>query len=399
MAKIATNGFPKENGDHPMQPKNQTDFMVIKCPSCRSKFALPSESLDGIEFPRFHCSRCDHIFSKEESLCKVTPAKTDPTTKHESLDFEIDPWTDEAEPDEESWTLGSDPSPKENSQLSLEVPRTFDMKRPISAPHENVRAETAREKNNKPTSSQMELDFSATNQFPNPIEDDSWAAIQLEGSNREKEMQFNYRDDTDPAPDKALAKLPAQIAWQALLHQRPAVWKGCLMLTAPIVLFLMVLWGLGQLLESSPQSAAWISRLIVPNGERVAPEGLFISGLKQRKVDLEDGESVRLISGTLENRSKEDFEEVQLEALTFDKSGKRLSSLKVHAGSTMANTRVKSLSLALIDELQSRPPAKRFELKSDETSDFAIALPFEEGEEAHYYTARVYSVRKKQGAE
>ena len=36
---------------------------IIQCPSCSTKFALNANQLAGIETPKFHCSRCNTIFS------------------------------------------------------------------------------------------------------------------------------------------------------------------------------------------------------------------------------------------------------------------------------------------------------------------------------------------------
>ena len=36
--------------------------MVIECPSCKTRFAIDVQQLSGIDNPRFHCSRCNHVF-------------------------------------------------------------------------------------------------------------------------------------------------------------------------------------------------------------------------------------------------------------------------------------------------------------------------------------------------
>lgn len=41
--------------------------MVIECPSCKTKFALDAQQLIGVESPRFHCSRCNHMFEISET--------------------------------------------------------------------------------------------------------------------------------------------------------------------------------------------------------------------------------------------------------------------------------------------------------------------------------------------
>jgi predicted Zn finger-like uncharacterized protein len=41
---------------------------IIQCPSCNTKFALNANQLAGIDSPKFHCSRCNTIFSINEEV-------------------------------------------------------------------------------------------------------------------------------------------------------------------------------------------------------------------------------------------------------------------------------------------------------------------------------------------
>lgn len=36
---------------------------IIQCPACHTKFAINESQLQGVDNPKFHCSRCSHIFS------------------------------------------------------------------------------------------------------------------------------------------------------------------------------------------------------------------------------------------------------------------------------------------------------------------------------------------------
>lgn len=42
--------------------------MVVECPSCKTKFSVDSDLLQGVSNPRFHCSRCDHFFEGAATL-------------------------------------------------------------------------------------------------------------------------------------------------------------------------------------------------------------------------------------------------------------------------------------------------------------------------------------------
>ena len=89
---------------------------IIQCPSCNTKFALNASQLAGIENPKFHCSRCNTIFSLEEqsngeytSTLETTtvPEPEKPTAAASSDDYfskksDSDDNTFEEEQDEES---------------------------------------------------------------------------------------------------------------------------------------------------------------------------------------------------------------------------------------------------------------------------------------------------------
>ena len=45
---------------------NTVPHIIVACPSCTTKFAVESSVVAAVEDPRFHCSRCDQVFSLEE---------------------------------------------------------------------------------------------------------------------------------------------------------------------------------------------------------------------------------------------------------------------------------------------------------------------------------------------
>ncbi len=42
--------------------------MIIQCPACQTKFSIDSTVVNAVSSPRFHCSRCDHLFRLEENF-------------------------------------------------------------------------------------------------------------------------------------------------------------------------------------------------------------------------------------------------------------------------------------------------------------------------------------------
>ncbi len=64
--------------------------MIIQCPNCQTKFSLATESLGAASSPKFHCSRCDHVFAMGD-------ASTDFADSQEQFEQEIDEETDFSE--------------------------------------------------------------------------------------------------------------------------------------------------------------------------------------------------------------------------------------------------------------------------------------------------------------
>ena len=40
---------------------------IVQCPSCLTRYAVEAGSLSHSDTPRFHCSRCDHLFGAEDA--------------------------------------------------------------------------------------------------------------------------------------------------------------------------------------------------------------------------------------------------------------------------------------------------------------------------------------------
>jgi len=94
---------------------------VIQCPNCHTKFAVETSQIESYELPRFHCSRCDNVFSFEEGPSNVTSYEAKET-------------------------------PRETSSSSISIPRSLDrnfssMPPHESAPHENPLEEASSLKN------------------------------------------------------------------------------------------------------------------------------------------------------------------------------------------------------------------------------------------------------------
>jgi predicted Zn finger-like uncharacterized protein len=57
-------GFSKGN----IMNNTSTDSKIIQCPACQTKFAIKLSAIEGLSFPRYHCSRCDNVFGDEQQI-------------------------------------------------------------------------------------------------------------------------------------------------------------------------------------------------------------------------------------------------------------------------------------------------------------------------------------------
>lgn len=346
--------------------EEQRPNLIIQCPSCQARFALAVSALDGVEQPRFHCSRCDHIFSREEYPAPELVAEPSTLAAPPSIEeFEFDEHCSASET-EDVWTTGWSREPSH----ALEIPESLDRRVTMEAPHESVRFDDA---------SQMSFDFGTP---------DTTAA------------GFNFRFGAISAPTETAVpayseRLPIvdDLPPELLPRRSSPAWRGLLLVAAPLFLFLTVLLGVSYYLRSNPVLSSTLSSRYLPASPQVAPTGLLIRDLKFRNVALENGERVHVIAGLLENRTDRSFKEVILEGLAFDKNGKQLVSQRADAGSTLAKSRIKSLTREMIQELQGRKSARRFLLEPGAKHEFAVALISDKMSAARYYSARIYSVR------
>lgn len=220
---------------------------------------------------------------------------------------------------------------------------------------------------------------------------------------------FSVKNQTPPVSPRT--QNPADFAPAAVTSEFPGVgisipeplptrvgpWRSFFMIAAPMLVLVLALAGLSFYLVRSPSFAHAFVHSISSSTPRFPPAAVHLTNLRFKKVALDSGQVVHTISGTLRNNSKESFGEVVLLGLAFSKDGHVLAQTKVNAGSTLADTRVKSLPLDMLRDLQNAAPAKKYELLPGKDQDFTIALidGTAKGDisKAAYFSAMVHSVR------
>jgi hypothetical protein len=171
-------------------------------------------------------------------------------------------------------------------------------------------------------------------------------------------------------------------------------WRSLFMVAAPLILCLACVALLAYVLKSSPATAEKFLAALNPAAELAAPAGLRVEGLRYQRIALEKGDTLVLISGQIVNGSSRVFKDVFIEAVGFDAAGKVLAKTRLNANSTLAKTRVKSLSPEMIENIQGSKSVKALNLDPSEKHEFAIGLLQPEMAKAKFFTARVYSVRE-----
>lgn len=314
--------------------------VVVQCPSCDTRFALDAAMLSAKESPKFHCSRCDNIFSLSDG------------TGERVIDVAVKgPPSRTSLPEETSFQFSSaelSAAPEFSAQNQIEFPFPKGMPRT------------------------GEPDIAS---FAAPI----FRSEVPHGEPAEEQMTF------DMAHESASALMR--------VAPRTSEWQGFYVFCAPVMVFLTLLVGTSFYIRTDPRFAQKFSSIFFLPQIQVPPPGLFIEELRFRTVSLDSGESIGVISGTLVNDTAQTFSRVAVEGVAFDTTGRHVASQVVDAGSSLSKARVKSLTVDMIDHLQNnKRKEKALNLAPGKRHEFSIALSAEIAGTGRHYSARVYSV-------
>lgn len=331
--------------------------VIIRCPACETKFAVESSQLADVEIPRFHCSRCDHVFAVEKRELQSPPPRPQPLGG--------------AAPGERPppWALGDRPR-----ALMRAVEPPPPMQTPIAQLSDSERED--------------QLTFGFVGSAA------SAAADQAEAPDDPLPFSFSASrnlENTPPAPQVLLAQSANNATIPASITLTP--WRAVAWLSGALLLTLLALVIVSHYFRANPTPATRLFYSAFPSAPHPGAQDLVIQGLRFKRIALESGDAVSTVSGTLVNRGENSLSEILVEGLAFDASGQLVASTRVNAASTLARTRIRSLSMEMVAGLQSGQSARRFELRPGESHDFTIALLDGEPERADYFSARVYSVR------
>lgn len=396
--------------------------IIIQCPSCQTKFALDAEVLEGVDEPRFHCSRCDHVFNMEESKPPFVSALED-SSINEAAGNVTGPDVDFAPP----------PPPRPRAQIpsrSLEIPAKPHEPLRASPPHERVTDEFSF---GDAQGSQMEFDFGALDRaienrlafhedsssersrFPmRPISMESESSPPSE-EDLPASKQYDFIAEPLPredftslkrtAPETELASAPDLFPGAAIDSTTISAsarasycdWRGVWFFAAPLAVFLVFLAVFSFSMRANPALAAWVSQSFFSSAPRLAPPGLYIKNSRISTVTLDNGERAHIVSGKVVNNTNHIFRQIALEAISFDETGQILAKTRIDGSTTLAKTRIKSLIPDMIRAIQKARPAKNWRLTPGEEHNFALALGLDnlsdEISRGKFFSVRIYSVK------
>lgn len=352
-----------------------TKHTVVQCPKCQTKFAVDSKLIAGLDSPKFHCSRCDHVFSSSEFNQSYLPFKELRSSVQSTM------------PQSDSLELNQTLRQQRTKLPSkgLEIPRSLtpELKNINRAPHEN---EPADEKYDE----QVTFDFFEDQPFEpeQSFKDSEITFHDFPKSSIESALQKDL-------PDKPYAHLkkrrkPGRTLMQ--LFAGDSHWPTLLAMIIPLGMFLLILTAASIYISLNADSSAKLTKFIPP-GPVAAPAGLFIKSTNIEQVTLDSGEKVQIIKGTLVNDSKHTFRDIIIEGLFFNNLGQEIKSVRINISNSLAEARIKALSAQMINELQSNQMNRYFELTPASKSHFILALTNDLNSQASFYSVRIHSVK------
>ncbi len=410
--------------------------IVVQCPSCRTKFALDASALSNIERPRFHCTKCDSTFTKSSaSLMHIRPSADAPSLSIESppqkspsassehhAEALQEPGTSEAPGDAvgdiTSWIPRESVDPDVATERAPERVPTNEDFQAFAARH-RAHEEASREAGNHAATTTPAGTESTEAEIPAPsapgrapVVPASPSPIKPLTSSARPHASGLQTLQTSPKVFSGLSGMSRSVKpIPEAPGPKAAPWRNLMIAIAPLGITLVLAGLTTAYLLEKPHGLAAITPSLFSSAQHVAPPQLDIVTTSFRKLGLENGESILVISGKVSNKTDKTFQRVDIQGITFDSSGTPLQKQLAAAGSVLTKAHLSNLSSRIISELQAGSLHKNSPLKPGQTVDFVISIIQDTQASAAapssgdsndelpstgmpaFYGARVYSVR------
>ncbi len=184
---------------------NTVPHIIVACPSCSTKFAVESSLVAAVEYPQFHCSRCDNVFSLEDVSTVLhrdfTGQDTHGTEENESLQERVS---------------GGIPTPHGTESNFTESPeRNTNQRGPLTPPL------SAPAPYNPPSQahSSSSSTLGSTNTIPAPIRASDFSVASSSDSHLESSPEHPFSSAIEK--EKVQDYTPATTANEGTLHSSP----------------------------------------------------------------------------------------------------------------------------------------------------------------------------------
>lgn len=358
--------------------------------------------LRGIEVPRFHCSRCDHVFTLQPDT-KLEAIESEDSTRAR-LKRALGPVK------RLGWDRGKshEEPPHERAEEPKEIPRAF--KEELSfTPPEAEEAEIIEEVEPPRKKDDAFADIPApetsfvrptTSQKPEPRVARG-SVVERVSKPPHESAQYDPDEEELPIWKQYWGAVVAKA--QGVIGNKDRPRNALLWLLTPVIGFLSALVVLTISLRSDGAMAKVIAEKMFAATPRVAPADLMVQDTQFERVVLENGEVIYLVRGKLFNNTQQAFSAVDIQAFAFDAAGNLIKTGIAPAGNVLSTAKLPALTAKAVATMQGE--VKEFQIKAGESKEFLVALfenddgdlqkdgPSEqELKDTKYYSARVYSV-------
>jgi hypothetical protein len=246
---------------------SNTRKIIVTCPSCSTKFALPSSIAEEKDQIRFHCSRCDRQFSLTTS----------------ELDFETKPLQKKSQSD-----------PEQDIKPSGLKREPFTM---------GWQGEAQKEQS-EPISSLVSKPFRQPSELM---------------AKKERSQEFSTAENTEQGSETL------ELVSPFIKEKKPKHPGTFLTLLSPLALLMILLASLSLALSlgyARESFAAFNSSL-----RAVAPAGL---ALKDVKHNLDEATEVLVVSGKVRNFEDRAVKKIEVEAVFFDLGNNQIAASRLN---------------------------------------------------------------------
>lgn len=363
----------------------QRKVSVIQCPACNTKFAVETATVANIEDPRFHCSRCDNVFElniraiseeayKDLQKIKEKPIHNPVQPSQDSFVFEF---TDVEVEEKEDRILarGED----ENGHK-------FEVSVGSGELQDSISDELA-------PISDHEIGDDLFLGLDAKSSESSW--IKTKASPSEEPMGYETLSRFtlgDPSSINSVIENEIKKSWIPSLNISSN--HPVLLFSIPCIFLILLFTTIAVFSSFWPSSVLNVSEYIIGDKFEKFPKDLFVTQSSYKQLILDSGETVSVIQGKLTNKSNSIVTDILLEGAIFDKYGDIIQKKKAHAASSLNKSRMQSLSLRMVEDLQNSLPAHTLKLKSGQSSEFTIVVPQTTSltaKKPNFYLVRVYS--------